>query len=93
MSGEPNFFSRTTFRPFGPIVTFTASARALTPFSSALRESSEKLRSLAMFANTLGLISHKNLTPWEGGRGGESRMLHRFPLPCLKEASLWSKYE
>jgi hypothetical protein len=29
--GDPNFLSRTTFRPFGPSVTFTASARALTP--------------------------------------------------------------
>ena len=29
--GEPNFFSMTTLRPFGPSVTFTASARMLTP--------------------------------------------------------------
>ena len=29
--GPPNFFSRTTLRPFGPRVTFTASASWLTP--------------------------------------------------------------
>src|SRR6185437_14377172 len=31
MVGEPNFFSITTFRPLGPSVAFTASARMLTP--------------------------------------------------------------
>jgi hypothetical protein len=31
MMGEPNFFSITAFRPFGPSVIFTASARMLTP--------------------------------------------------------------
>jgi hypothetical protein len=29
--GEPKLFSITTLRPLGPRVTFTASARALTP--------------------------------------------------------------
>src|SRR3990172_7618992 len=29
--GAPNFLSRTTFLPFGPRVTFTASARVFTP--------------------------------------------------------------
>src|SRR5271156_3393672 len=38
--GEPNFFSITTLRPFGPSVTFTASARMLTPRRIACRESS-----------------------------------------------------
>src|ERR1700729_3605209 len=38
--GEPNFFSITTLRPFGPSVTFTASARILTPRRIACRESS-----------------------------------------------------
>src|ERR1700742_262178 len=40
MVGEPNFFSITTLRPFGPRVTFTASARILTPRRIACRESS-----------------------------------------------------
>ena len=31
MVGPPNFFSRTTLRPLGPRVTFTASASWLTP--------------------------------------------------------------
>ena len=31
MVGPPNFFSRTTLRPLGPSVTFTASASWLTP--------------------------------------------------------------
>ena len=48
MSGAPNFFSSTTLRPFGPMVTFTASARALTPLSRESREASEKRISLAM---------------------------------------------
>jgi len=37
MSGAPNFFSSTTLRPRGPIVTRTASASASTPRSRALR--------------------------------------------------------
>ena len=40
MSGEPNFLSRMTLRPLGPRVTFTASARALTPRRIAPRASS-----------------------------------------------------
>src|SRR5579862_5859832 len=35
--GEPNFLSSTTLRPFGPSVTFTASARMFAPRSSARR--------------------------------------------------------
>src|SRR5574342_73707 len=38
--GEPNFLSRTTLRPLGPSVTFTASASRLTPRRIACRESS-----------------------------------------------------
>src|SRR5580704_8983780 len=37
---DPNFLSRTTFRPLGPSVTFTASASWLTPRSTAWRECS-----------------------------------------------------
>src|SRR5687767_5973029 len=40
--GEPNFLSRTTLRPFGPIVTFTASARRSMPFLSDRRAVSSK---------------------------------------------------
>src|SRR6476659_2848915 len=38
--GAPHFFSRTTLRPLGPNVTFTASARALRPRSRPRRASS-----------------------------------------------------
>src|ERR1700730_1377424 len=40
MVGDPNFFSITTLRPLGPRVTFTASARILTPRRIACRDSS-----------------------------------------------------
>src|SRR5580698_676106 len=45
--GDPNFLSRTTLRPFGPRVTFTASARMLAPRSSARRACSSKTSCLA----------------------------------------------
>src|ERR671918_3064254 len=38
--GAPNFLSRTTLRPLGPRVTFTASARRLTPRRIDCRDSS-----------------------------------------------------
>src|SRR5215467_5046565 len=38
MVGEPNFLSRTTLRPLGPSVTFTASASWFTPRRIAWRE-------------------------------------------------------
>ena len=38
--GEPKLFSMTTLRPLGPSVTFTASARALTPARIMLRADS-----------------------------------------------------
>src|SRR5262249_17902976 len=37
MTGEPHDFSMTTFRPFGPSVTLTASASVLTPLRIAAR--------------------------------------------------------
>src|SRR3954462_2794994 len=48
--GAPNFFSRTTLRPFGPSVTFTASASLLTPASRPRRASSSNFRILGMWA-------------------------------------------
>ena len=50
MVGAPNFFSSTTLRPLGPMVTFTASASLLTPASRARRASSSNLMSLAIGA-------------------------------------------
>src|SRR3954463_16051983 len=47
MRGAPHDFSITTLRPFGPRVTFTASARISTPRSILSRASVEKRTSLA----------------------------------------------
>src|SRR5919109_978097 len=44
--GAPNFLSSTTYRPLGPSVTLTASARMLTPRSSERRASSLNFNSL-----------------------------------------------
>src|ERR671934_2417398 len=46
MVGAPNFLSSTTYRPFGPRVTLTASARMFTPRSSERRASSLNFNSL-----------------------------------------------
>src|SRR5256885_4994435 len=45
--GDPNFLSRTTFRPFGPIVTRTASASLSMPFLRLRRAVSSKINCLA----------------------------------------------
>ena len=47
MVGEPNFLSMTTFRPLGPRVIFTASARASTPRLSLARASTLNCSSFA----------------------------------------------
>ena len=47
MVGEPNFLSMTTFRPLGPRVIFTASARASTPRLSRARASTLNCSSFA----------------------------------------------
>ena len=53
MVGAPHFLSITTLRPLGPSVTLTASARRLTPRSSARRASSSNSKLLAIgYLNT-----------------------------------------
>src|SRR5258705_4384012 len=47
MRGAPNDLSMTTLRPLGPSVTFTASARMLTPRSIFSRASAWNFTSLA----------------------------------------------
>src|SRR5439155_17189432 len=47
MVGAPNFLSRTTYRPFGPIVTLTASASLSMPFLRLRRAVSSKINCLA----------------------------------------------
>jgi hypothetical protein len=46
--GGPVNFSKTALRPLGPSVTFTASARALTPCSNRVRASALYRSSFAM---------------------------------------------
>ena len=46
ISGAPNFLSNTTFLPFGPSVTLTVFANALTPLSKAFLASSPYIISL-----------------------------------------------
>src|SRR6185503_6736219 len=53
MTGEPNFLSRTTLRPLGPRVTFTASARRLMPRRIDCRDSSPYVICFAMSLNSL----------------------------------------
>src|SRR5262252_3263460 len=48
MVGEPNDFSSTTFRPLGPSVTLTASARMFTPRKIDSRARTSKTMSLAI---------------------------------------------
>src|SRR5512143_2980493 len=56
--GEPQDFSMTTLRPRGPSVTFTASARMLTPRRISARAPSSKWISLAaMFVRSV-LLDH-----------------------------------
>src|SRR5258705_2690627 len=54
MLGAPNDLSMTTLRPLGPSVTFTASARMLTPCSMRSRASRENFTSLAAIIQLLG---------------------------------------
>src|SRR4030095_1666541 len=53
MVGDPNFLSRTTFRPLGPSVTFTASASRFTPRRIAWRDWSPYVICLAIRENLL----------------------------------------
>ena len=50
--GVPNDLSRITLRPFGHIVTFTASATTLTPAYTAFLASSPKCICFAMILNS-----------------------------------------
>src|SRR3954469_24381119 len=61
--GAPNERSSTTLRPFGPSVTFTASARMFSPWTILLRAPSWKRTSLAGICNSPNSVqinSHDN---------------------------------
>src|SRR5919198_208425 len=71
MVGEPNDFSSTTLRPLGPRVTFTASARVLTPRRMASRARTSKTISFAAMIRSLscGVATGAELTPGQWVRG------------------------
>ena len=70
--GAPNFLSRTTLRPLGPIVTLTASARRSTPRLSDRRAVSSKTSCLAKSV----------YPPHCSGRPGDPRGRVRFRRRC-----------
>ena len=63
--GAPHDFSMTTLRPFGPSVTFTASASVLTPLRMRARAPSENWMSLAAIGALLyfSMITLRPLGP------------------------------
>ena len=68
--GAPNFLSSTTLRPFGPSVTFTASARASTPRPSARRASSPNKICFAIsrYASIISIIKRLRIKEPRGCR-------------------------
>ncbi len=60
--GEPNFLSRTTFRPLGPMVTLTASARWSMPRFSERRALSSKMICLANLTLPPGFVGDPSET-------------------------------
>ena len=80
--GDPNFFSRTTFRPLGPSVIFTASASLLTPRSIARRADSSNAR---IFGTTTHL--HTDSAAGSGKRETTARVrlfpASSFPIPVV----------
>src|SRR5205809_2568621 len=57
MVGDPNFLSRTTLRPLGPRVTFTASASWLTPRRIAWRDCSPYTICFAILCSPVAFAS------------------------------------
>src|SRR6516225_703795 len=64
--GAPRLFSKTTFRPLGPRVTITASARMFTPRSTLSRASPANLTSFAaMFLGSLDESQNQRFSPFD----------------------------
>src|SRR5712672_3595980 len=78
MVGDPNFFSITTLRPLGPRVTFTASARILTPRRIACRDSSPCTICFAIFR-----FSYQKLRVFLPATPAEYLGLYRFSYYLL----------
>src|SRR5699024_11571684 len=64
MVGAPQLFSKTTLRPFGPRVTFTASARVLRPLSRPRRAASPKalIFAIVFYSPRLGFTQGLSVT-------------------------------
>src|SRR6266567_5168331 len=80
ITGEPNFLSSTTLRPFGPSVILTASASWLTPRRIAWRDCSPCMISLAMLINSFSDLGYRIVTitgmqSWGGLQHGEDLLL------------------
>src|SRR6059036_893095 len=75
--GDPNFLSRTTFRPLGPSVTFTASANWFTPRRIAWRECSPYTICFAISESPVGaeLVPPRVSRPTAVGRAERARPL------------------
>src|SRR5262245_55459830 len=71
MRGAPNDLSMTTLRPLGPRVTFTASARMLTPCSMRSRASRENFTSLAAIIQLLGTRPEFRMDGMREGRSAD----------------------
>jgi hypothetical protein len=72
--GAPHFLSMTTLRPFGPSVTLTTSASALTPRSRLRRASSSNSRILAMVVAWFLRLSGGTDPPRGPGAAGADRV-------------------
>ena len=59
--GAPHFFSKTTLRPRGPSVTFTASARVFRPRSRPRRASSSKAISFAIYSSLPDVVYSRDV--------------------------------
>src|SRR5689334_1231719 len=80
--GAPKLLSSTTLRPFGPSVTFTASARMSTPRSIRSRAFAPNLTSFAAMSDFLLVVASGGLASGHllGGGGGALEDAHDVGL-------------
>ena len=84
--GDPKDLSKTTFRPLGPRVTFTAFASTLTPSSINTRASSPNFTSLALmfYSFSFSFCAKSNLLARQKFRfRSKLRALPRLFLRCF----------
>src|SRR6266849_379724 len=81
--GDPNFLSRMTLRPLGPRVTFTASAKWLTPRRMPCREESPYTICFAMFVLLLFLCRAVAVDDGQHFILAHDEVLHAIELDLL----------